>query len=231
MGWLVKFAKSSIGAKVVMALTGIVLVGFIFGHLAGNLQVFIGQDALNTYAALLHSKPALLWVVRAGLVVAVLMHIGSGIRLSMLNRAARGPEGYRKKQNVKAGLSGRTMALSGVMLLAFLIYHLLHFTVGNVLPEYYILVDSLGRQDVYSMFVSGFQIPAISGSYIVAVVLLGMHLNHGIASMFQSLGLTSARWAPAINILGPVLAWVVIIGNVSMPVAVLMGYITLPGVN
>ena len=230
MGWFTKAAKSSVGAKFIMALTGVILVGFVFGHMSGNLLVFAGQQAYNDYAAMLKGMGGILWAVRGALLAAVLLHILSGMRLAAINRAAR-PVAYAKKRHLEAKLSGRTMALSGLLLFAFIVYHLLHFTVGVTHPEHFALRDSLGRHDVYSMFVRGFQDPAVSASYMVAVVLLGMHLSHGISSMFQSLGLNTPKYEPVIKALGPALSIIVVLGNFSMPIAVMAGYIAMPGVN
>jgi len=228
MSWVVDFAKSSLGAKVVMALTGFLLVVFVFGHMAGNLQVFIGRDQLNHYAELLQSTKGLLWTVRVVMLASVLLHLGSGLRLATLNLRAR-PVGYRVKENQAAGLSGRTMALSGLMLAAFVVYHLLQFTAGVTDPTDFALYDELGRHDVYNMVVLGFQQPLVAGSYIVAMVLLGMHLSHGISSMFQSIGLTNKKYAPAINKVGPALAILVVLGNISMPAAGLAGFVNTVG--
>lgn len=231
MNWVIKFAKSSIGAKYLMALTGLVLFGFVLGHMLGNLQIFLGQDAYNSYAHTLKHTPLLLWGTRVVLLVSVLLHIVSGLRLAALNKAAR-PVQYAQKRWVKASFSSRTMALSGLTLLAFIIYHLLHFTVGVTDPEHYHLVDAVGRHDAYSMFVFGFQNVTVAISYIAAMLLLAMHLNHGASSMFQSLGLNHSRYNSLYRKIGPVFAVVIAIGNIAMPVAVLAGLISLPpGVN
>lgn len=224
MGWVASFAKSSIGAKVVMGTTGLLLVGFIFAHMAGNLLVFAGQDALNAYAANLKDMGALLWVARGGLLALAALHIASAIRLTQLNRAAR-PERYRRPATIQTGLSARTMALSGLLLLSFIVFHLLHFTFGATHPEHFSQIDSLGRHDVYSMVIAGFREPAVAISYAVAMVLLALHLNHGVSSMFQSLGLRTPRYRSVIDKLGPTLAVIVFLGNTSMPVAVLTGLV------
>ena len=226
MSWIRKFAKSSIGAKVVMALTGLVLFGFVIVHMLGNLQLFLGPDAINSYAAFLKSKPALVWSVRGFLLLAVALHIGAGVWLAALNQAAR-PTGYAKKSWRKASFSSRTMIWSGVTLLAFIIYHLLHFTVGSVHPENFHLLDIEGRHDVHAMMVLGFQNLGVSISYIIAMLLLGLHLSHGASSMFQSLGLNHPRYNPLLSKVGPVFAAVIVLGNISMPLAVLMGWVTL----
>jgi succinate dehydrogenase / fumarate reductase cytochrome b subunit len=226
MGFVSKFVRSSIGAKVVMALTGVVLVGFVLGHMLGNLQIYAGPDVYNAYAHALKSMPLLLWGTRITLLACVFLHVASALRLTQLNRKAR-PVAYAQKRWLKASLSSRTMALSGLTLLAFVVFHILHFTVGCVQPEHFTLVDHAGRHDVYAMFVLGFSNVWVSLSYIVAMVLLGLHLNHGISSMFQSLGLYHPQYNCFIRALGPVVSTVVVLGNVSMPLAVLSGCLTL----
>ena len=227
MGWVVKFAKSSIGAKILMALTGMALFGFVIAHLLGNLQVFLGQDQYNAYAAALKGLPELLWPARLGLLAAVLLHIVSGLRLAALNQAAR-PVGYAQKRYTKASFTSRNMTVSGLLLLSFIVYHLLHFTFGLTHPEAAHLTDAKGRHDVYSMFIMGFQNVYVSIAYIVAMVCLGLHLEHGASSMFQSLGLNHPRYNPLLQMIGPVFAVIIVLGNISMPIAVLLGILGLP---
>ena len=224
MGWVRGFVTSSIGAKYVMAASGIALVGFVLIHMIGNLQVFLGWEKLNAYAAFLKSLGSLLWVARGGLLLAVLAHIASGLRLAYLNKQAR-PVPYRKQTSMHTNVFARTMAVSGLILLAFIVYHLLHFTLGVTNPADYSLEDPLGRHDVYSMVVRGFQQPLVSASYIVAMALVGMHLSHGATSMFQSLGLNHPKYNGMFSKVGPAIGVLVFLGNVSMPVAVLLGFI------
>ncbi|MEZ4272175.1 MAG: succinate dehydrogenase cytochrome b subunit [Myxococcota bacterium] len=185
MGWIVTFAKSSIGAKIIMALTGALLAGFVFAHMAGNLLLFAGPEALNSYAKRLKDLGPLLWIARGGLLLVFVVHIASAVRLGFLDRTAR-PQRYQHNATIQTTLAARTMILSGLLLLAFVVFHLLHFTLGVTHPEHFAQVDSLGNHDVYNMVVRGFQQPLVSASYIVAMVLLGMHLSHGVSSMFQS---------------------------------------------
>lgn len=224
MPWLIRFAKSSIGAKVVMAISGGAILLFVLVHMAGNLQIYMGQDAYNAYAYFLKSKPALVWTARLGLLVMVSLHVASGLRLALLNRAAR-PQAYAVRRYTRATWSSRSMAISGLCVLSFIVYHLLHFTLGVTDPANYHLVDSAGRHDVFTMFVRGFQQPAVAISYMVAMVLLGLHLEHGASSMFQTLGLNHARYNRVIGKIGPALATLIVLGNVSMPAAVLLGII------
>ena len=224
MGWVRGFVTSSIGAKYVMAVSGVALVGFVLAHMAGNLQVFLGWEKLNAYAAFLKSLGSLLWVARGGLLLAALAHVVSGLRLAWLNKQAR-PVRYRKQTSMHTNVFARTMAVSGLIVLAFLVFHLLHFTLGVTNPQDYSLEDPLGRHDVYSMVVRGFQNPLVAGSYIVAMALLAMHLTHGASSMFQSLGLNHPKYNGLFHKVGPAIGVIVFLGNVSMPVAVLLGFI------
>jgi len=224
MSWLIDFAKSSIGAKVVMGVTGAMLVGFVIMHMLGNLQVFLGQDALNAYAKSLHDLGGLLWVARLGLIGAVVLHIVSGLRLASLNSAAR-PVAYASETTVQASFASRYMRMSGLVLLAFIVYHLAHFTLGVTHPDHKALTDSMGRPDVYSMVILGFKQPAVALSYVVAMVLLWFHLNHGASSLFKSLGLRHPKYNSMLDMVGPAVATLVVAGNIAMPLAVLAGII------
>ena len=223
MNWLVDFAKSSIGAKVVMGATGLVLVGFVVAHMLGNLQVFLGQDVLNAYAKTLHDLGPLLWIARLVLIGSVVLHIASGLRLASLNKAAR-PVRYAYESTVQASFASRYMRMSGLVVFAFIVYHLAHFTLGVTHPEHQML-DSLGRPDVYSMVILGFQQPLVAVSYIVAMVLLWFHLNHGASSLFQSLGLRHPNYNAVLDKVGPAVATLVVGGNIIMPLAILTGVI------
>ena len=224
MSWLLNFAKSTIGAKVVMGVTGVMLIGFVIMHMVGNLQVFIGPEALNAYGKMLHDLGGLLWVARFGLIGAIVLHIVSGLRLASLNRAAR-PVRYVHETTVQATFASRYMRMSGLVVLAFVIYHLLHFTVGGAVPDDTGYLDSQGRKDIYKMVVLGFQQPAVAVSYIIAMILLGLHLNHGASSLFKSLGLRNPKYNNMIDKVGPALAIFVVLGNCSMPIAILTGLV------
>jgi succinate dehydrogenase / fumarate reductase, cytochrome b subunit len=206
------FFTTSIGKKIIMAVTGLALLGFVIGHMLGNLQIFVSQEQLNQYAATLQGMPGgLLWTVRFGLLVLVGLHVWAAVALTIENRRAR-PEGYHKPGTIQATYASRTMRWSGFILLAFIIYHLLHFTAQVTDPSYRDLVDPAGLHDVYGMVIAGFSNIWISGFYILSMFLLAMHLSHGIASMLQTVGLrnfivvgtglaggaaaaTSANWA------------------------------------
>ncbi|MEJ7606704.1 MAG: succinate dehydrogenase cytochrome b subunit [Bryobacteraceae bacterium] len=166
------FYRTTIGKKVVMAVTGVVLFGFLIGHMAGNLQFFLGPEAFNGYAVKLREMPALLWATRIGLLISVILHIVSSVDLAMLQRAAR-PVDYHRKESVGSSYASRTMYWSGPIIAAFLIYHLLHLTFGTVHPQFEHLKP-------YENLVAGFSQPLVSLAYIVSVILLGFHLNHGL---------------------------------------------------
>jgi succinate dehydrogenase / fumarate reductase cytochrome b subunit len=219
------FYRSSIGKKIIVALTGLILIGFIIGHLLGNLQIFFGPEYINSYAEKLRSLGVFLWVIRASLLVTVLLHIWFTISLAIDNRRAR-PEAYKKKSHVKATFASRSMAMSGLILLAFIVFHIAHFTVRVTDPRFQLLkADPLNRYDVFSMMVYGFQSPLVSGFYIVAMFLLALHLSHGASSFFQSLGLNDKKLTPRLASLGRIFAWLMFVGYISIPVAILLGLI------
>lgn len=218
---------SSVTAKTLMAVTGAGLVGFIAAHMLGNLQIFLGQEALNAYAYKLKSMPALLWVARSGLILFFAGHLGLAFYLRKLNKAAR-PQAYAFSDPVEASFASRTMLLSGLVIFAFLIYHLLHFTLGVTNPATHHLTDAKGHHDVYSMVVLSFQNIFISAAYVVAMVFLGLHLSHAISSMVQTLGFVSGESRTWIERIGLVAAGVLMFGNISIPVSVLLGIVGLP---
>lgn len=221
---------SSIGSKVVMALSGAGLVLFVIVHMAGNLQMFVGQEAMNNYGVALRKFGPLLWVIRFGLLGIFLAHAVYAIRLKLQNRAAR-PVPYVAKNTVQATLASRTMVISGLIVLAFVVYHLLHFTLGVTDPRNFQLADAQGRHDIYNMVVRGFQNVFVSGFYILAMVLLFSHLSHGASSFFQSLGWNHPRFSTVIKKIGPAVAWLVCLGFISVPLGVLLGIIKPVGGN
>lgn len=211
----------------IVAATGVVLILFVIGHLLGNLQIFLGPDWINGYARHLRDLGPLLWVIRAFLLAIVLIHIYTTIRLAIENRRAR-PDRYRRKDTIKATLASRTMIMSGLILLAFIVYHLLQFTVRATDPRFATLpADPLGHYDVYSMMILGFLSPIVSGFYILAMFLLCLHLSHGLSSFFQSLGLNNQKLAPWLAHAGSIFAWLLFIGYTSIPAAVLLGWVKL----
>jgi succinate dehydrogenase / fumarate reductase cytochrome b subunit len=221
------FHRSSVGRKMIVAVTGIILILFVIGHLLGNLQIFLGPEWINGYSEHLHNLGPILWAIRAFLIVVVAAHVYYTIRLAAENRRAR-PERYRRKDIVKATLASRSMVMSGLIILAFVVYHLLQFTFRTTDPRFAGLPhDPLGHYDVYQMMILGFQSPLVSGFYILAMFLLTLHLSHGSSSFFQSLGLTNQRLAPRLAWAGRVFAWLLFAGYTSIPAAVLLGWVKL----
>jgi succinate dehydrogenase / fumarate reductase cytochrome b subunit len=277
--------RSSLGRKYFMALTGLVLTGFVLGHMAGNLLIFAGRDALNSYAAALKDKPALLWPARLGLLVVFVLHVYLGLRLAWENQMAR-PIGYVYERTLRASWASRHMVLTGLALLVFILYHLAHFTFGavkgadvwaiekteagtlvvvqkpkvNYLKLHEERTNALEkfhpdqfldqgqaqaelerrqaqtgpteagpppqkRHDVYTMAIAGFRNPFITIGYLLAMVFLALHLWHGGSSWWQSLGLDHPRYRWFTWRVGPVLAVIVLVGNCSMPLAVLTGLV------
>jgi succinate dehydrogenase / fumarate reductase cytochrome b subunit len=228
VSWFGTYLRSSIGAKQIMAVTGLGLVLFALAHMLGHLGMFAGQDAYNAYADTLQGLGALKWIVRGGLLAIFVIHVAAAIRLVSINRAAR-PVRYAVYRPVTATAAGRTMAWTGVVVLAFIVYHLVHFTFGMIQPEHFHTLDPLGRYDAYSMFVYGFQSVPIYASYAVAIALLSAHLAHGTVSWVQSLGLRHPKYDPIVRAMGPVLTAILFVGYMAPPTAVLFGIIKLPG--
>ncbi len=218
------YFTSSTGKKFLMAVSGAALFAFIIGHLLGNLQIFLGPEALNRYSAFLKSTGELLWVARIGLIVMVGVHIWTAVSLTLENRAAR-PVAYAQKAFIEASYASRTMHLSGLIILAYLIYHLMHFTLHSVHPEYSQFLDAQGRHDVYRMVVLSFQQPLIAAVYILANLLLGMHLSHGIYSMFQSLGLAGETVRPPLQCVARAVGYGVFIAYAAIPLGVWLGVV------
>ena len=215
--------KSSIGAKVVMALSGLGLFGFVIAHLLGNLSLLSGRDAMNDYAALIKGMPGLLWTLRIGLFAIFLTHVGFAARLSRENREAR-PEPYRHEATVQATWASRHMLLTGAVVFLFVIYHLLHFTFHVVPTGGIQMLD--GRPDVYGMVVGAFSNVWVGLTYMLANVVLGIHLIHGSKSLFQSMGWDHAVLRPVVQGLAPALAIGVAAGNILLPLSVLLGWVS-----
>jgi len=216
--------RTSLGNKIVVALTGLGLVGFVFFHMVGNLQIFQGSKAINDYAALLREMPILLWTARAGLVGLFLLHIGLAVRLAKQNREAR-PLGYAVRRYREASVASRTMAVSGLLLLLFIIFHLLHLTVGVIDSSFSDKLDLHGHRDVYSKMVHAFQNPWIVVAYLVAQVVLGLHLSHAVSSSFQTLGLEHPALNRVLHAAGPTIAFMIVTGNMAIVLAVIAGIV------
>jgi succinate dehydrogenase / fumarate reductase, cytochrome b subunit len=225
--WPVEFYRSAVGKKWVMALTGIGIMGYVFAHMVGNLKVYFGAEDFNHYGEFLRELlvPLLprtwtLWLLRIGLIVAFAFHIHAAYGLTLMNRRARAEGGYISKRDWQAAnAASRSMRWTGVVILLFLIWHLADLTWGTVNPDFV-------RGDVYRNFVATFERPAVSAIYIVANIALGLHLFHGAWSMFQSLGLNNPRWNSWRRGFAVGFAGVVMIGNLSFPIAVLTGVVS-----
>ncbi len=224
MGRSAALFRTSIGLKITMALSGIVFVGFVIGHMFGNLKVYQGAEVFNHYAEGLREfgDPFLqygqfLWIARAVLIVALVAHVWSAARLTRQSRAAR-DEGYRKLDSLEFSRTSRSMRWGGVALFAFVVYHLLHLTFGSVHPDFI-------AGDAYHNLVAGFQSAPVSGVYAVAMIALGLHLYHGVWSAFQTLGINGPRINRWRRPLALVIALIVAVGNLSFPVAVLTGLV------
>ena len=218
-----RFFDATIGKKAVMAVTGVILFGFVVGHLVGNLQIYAGADKVNHYAKFLHSMPGPLWGARIALLVSVVLHVWASFELWLLKREAR-PVAYKKRANLSSSYASRTMLWSGPIIAAFVIYHLLHFTFGTVLPGGLARLPD-GDVDVYRNLITGFSQPLVSLFYVVAVTLLGVHLYHGLWSMFQSLGVSHPKYTPRFKQFAAAASVLITVGNISIPVSVLAGIV------
>ena len=225
MGWFTLY-RSSVGKKAVMAITGIVLFGFVLIHMAGNLKLYLGQESFNTYAEWLREVgyPLLphagaLWIFRIVLLVAVVLHIHAAIALTIVNRRAR-PHRYKQRETVEATYAARTMRWGGVILALFVLYHLAQFTFGWKWAHPVFISGN-----AYHNVVTGFQVWWVSALYVVANLCLGLHLYHGLWSMFRSLGWMRPGADAPTRVFAQVFAVVVTVGNVSFPVAVLAGVV------
>ena len=223
MKFLCEYTKSTVGKKTIIALTGLMLVGFLFAHMLGNIQMFAGRGEtveltkMNEYAALLKKEPALLWMARLGLLAAALAHVVFTIALTRQNRAAR-PESYVNKKTYSTAAS-RTMIYGGLFLLCYIVYHLMHFTLGAVHK------DLFHDHDVYQNVVDSFQQPMIASIYILAMIFLFMHLYHGVQSLFQTLGMSNPVHVAMAKKLGLGLSIIICGGFISIVIGVWMGCI------
>jgi succinate dehydrogenase / fumarate reductase cytochrome b subunit len=213
------FSGSTIGRKIVMGTTGIILFGFVLAHMSGNLQLYLGPEALDAYSVFLHHflHGSGLWIARAVLLASVGLHIWAATSLTLTSWKAR-PVGYRKVEHHESTYASRTMVWSGPILGFFIVYHLLHFTTGSVHP-------SFEPGAVYHNVVAGFRVWPVSAFYIAAMIALGFHLWHGVWSMLQSLGLSHPRWNGLRRVCATVFTLVVVAGNISFPLAVLLGLV------
>ena len=241
---------SSLGKKYLMAVSGFVLFLFVVGHLVGNLQIFLGREAINRYGHFLQTNPELIWPARIVLLALVLLHIWSAAKLTLENYAAR-PVGYAEFRPIGSTYASRTMLMSGIIVFCFIVYHLLHFTVqveavnltgkdfhqfnepGPAWASAPAPVEQTataaaalpeGRHDIYKMMVVGFNNTWVTLFYVIGVGLLCLHLSHGASSMFQSIGWRNEAYRPFLDKMARVLAVLIFLGYVSIPIAIKLGY-------
>jgi len=220
------FFRSSLGKKIIMALTGFVWIGFVVAHMLGNLQIYQGAEKINAYAKFLKDLGPLLWVARLVILVAFVGHVVTAILLKIENTKAR-PIAYKNPKTIQASTASLTMIYSGLLLLTFVIYHLAHFTWGLTNPEHHSLTTQLADgtpvHDVYGMVVAGFQVWYISAAYIFFMVFLSLHLAHATSSIFQTLGIVAPKHNPSLVKGAYGFALVIFLGNCSMPLSIFFG--------
>lgn len=218
--------ERSLAQKIVMAGSGLLMLCFVLGHMLGNTTIFGGPESLNGYAHHIQNLGPLLWLMRIIMLVVVLLHIFLGIKLTLENWQAR-PTRYAVTTYRRSTFSSRTMVYTGLIVLAFIVYHLLHFTFLVTNPAVSHLVDALGRHDVYFMVVKSFRNAGIVLAYVLALSALFLHLSHGISSLFQTMGLNTDRLLPKMETFGKGLALVLLVGFGLVPVAALIGVLAL----
>src|SRR5579862_8620683 len=214
---VLRFWNTTIGKKAVMAVSGIILGGFVIAHLIGNLQIFLGPDQFNGYARTLRHLPELVWPVRIVLLISVILHIWSSLQLAVLKSEAR-PRGYERYRPSGSSYASRTMYWSGPIIFAFVVYHLMQFTYGVGGTAY-------NPFDAYGNVINGFRVPAVSIFYIIAMALLCLHLRHGLWSLFQTLGFYHPRHTPRVHRAASLVSLFVFFGFISIPVAVMLDVI------
>lgn len=213
----VRFWHTTVGKKAVMAVTGLLMVGYVVVHLLGNLQVFAGRERVNAYALFLKSEPVLLWGVRIVLLVSLVLHVAAAVQLAALRREAR-PAAYAEKRPTVSTWASRAMLVTGAGTLAFVVYHLLHLTWGVVHPAF-------SHEDVYGNVVVGFLSLPVAAAYAVGLFFVGAHIYHGGGAMFRTVGVSNPRHAGGLQRAAAVAAVVLALGYVSMPIAVQLGWV------
>jgi succinate dehydrogenase / fumarate reductase cytochrome b subunit len=233
LAWTSTYLGSSVGQKILVAVTGASLVGFLFFHMVGNLKMFSGQESINKYAYFLkHDLGALIWMARAGLLGLFALHLFLALRLALKSKAAR-KIGYKNQKSAQASIASKTMMWTGITILLFAVFHLAHYTFGwlhgvevdGVYTNYLDLKDADGKHDVYTMVIAGFTTPWISAIYVMTQVLLFIHLSHGIASSLQTLGLVGKRFTPVAKLLGWAISGTILAGNLAIVFAVWFGVV------
>lgn len=220
--------ESSVGKKFLMAVSGCILFLFVLGHMVGNLQIFLGPEAINRYGHFLQSNVEIIWPARITMLATLAIHVWSAIRLSLENKAAR-PEAYGQYNPVGSTLASRTMLIGGSVIFCFVVFHLLHYTVmvrylNGTGQDFSAFMDSEHRHDIFKMVVVGFNNPLVSGFYVLSIGLLCLHLSHGVSSMFQSLGLNDAGYRPWLDNAARAISVIIFLGYTSIPIAILLGY-------
>jgi succinate dehydrogenase / fumarate reductase cytochrome b subunit len=220
------FYRSTVGKKIIMGVTGLIGIGFVILHMAGNLQAFIGQDKLNSYGAMLHGPLAeVTWLLRIVLIVAVVLHVLMAYQLTQISKAAR-PIGYKSRESQVATLASRTMKWGGVLLLVFIVFHILHFTTETIDPGGWRgMTDGQGHRDVYGNIIASFRIWWVALFYIVSMLALGLHLYHGAWSSVRSLGYAKPSPNPLHRRIALAIAAIVWLGFTLIPVGVIAGFI------
>jgi succinate dehydrogenase / fumarate reductase cytochrome b subunit len=218
--------NSSLGKKYIMAVSGLVMFLFVIGHLAGNLQFFLGAESINRYGHFLQTNLEIIWPARIVLILALILHVWSAIKLSAENKAAR-PVPYANWNPTVASYASRTMLMTGIIVFVFIIYHLLHYTlviksINFTGHDFAGFMDSENRHDIFKMMVYGFSNIWVSLFYIVAIGLLCLHLSHGVSAMFQSLGWKNKVYGPFLDSASRFIAWLIFLGYVSIPISVLV---------
>ncbi len=230
MSFILNFYKSSIGKKWVVAITGLMLLGFVTGHLVGNLQIFLPPDWINSYAKHLEDLGPFLWLIRFAMLGIIGLHILTTVHLVAENRRAK-PVKYDVNGAQASSLASRTMILSGLVVLSFVVFHILHYTVRLQHPQWgeetFKLANGHMVRDVHKMMVEGFSHTGVSAFYIISVFLLASHLSHGIASVFQTFGLNSQKVQCLLKLGGQAYAWLLFIGYASIPACIYLGFIKL----
>lgn len=221
MAKAISLYDTTIGKKVVVALTGAVLYGFVVAHMLGNLQVFLGPEQLNGYAHKLHALGPLLWLARGVLLVCLFAHVAAVMQLAGRTAAAR-PVAYRMQKNAVTSHAALTMRYGGIAIFAFVVFHIAHFTAPGVAMSATYQHDAA---DVYANVVHGFSVPWVAALYVVAQLALGMHLYHGASSLFQTLGMNHPRYNARRDLAARAVGFAVVAGNISIPAAVLAGVV------
>ncbi|MBK9248678.1 MAG: succinate dehydrogenase cytochrome b subunit [Ignavibacteria bacterium] len=227
---MLKFLRSTILSKIVMAVSGAAIVGFLIAHLTGNLLMFGGPEKINAYGQGLRDLGPLLWIMRGGLIVVLVLHVISSIFLADKNRSAR-PINYEKKKSLQSTLASRSMFFSGLTILTFVTYHLLHYTLGIVQPQFfhgeYTLHDGRVVHDVYTMVIYGFRNPFITITYVLAMTFVCLHISHAVPSAFQTLGINNVKYNAMIKKASAALAALILVGYLSIPAAIMAGALKL----